>query len=71
MNELKETMLTCIFALCVYVALCMLMGKTLYGLPVNSCAVFQDGTKFNGDNIKQIDAYHEKTGQSFDYMECE
>lgn len=76
---LKEIALGTVFVLCLYAMFggyiaAMFSGK----LPImqrtetaRMCAVFQDGTKYGRDSVKSIDAYHEKTGQSFDYEVCE
>lgn len=38
--------------------------------PARMCAVFQDGTTYGRDSILSIDAYHKKTGQAFEMVEC-
>lgn len=79
MVKLKEITLGVVTALCLYVVFggyiaAMLNGKLPFMQrtePARMCAVFQDGTKYGRDSTLSIDAYHEKTGQSFDYEACE
>ncbi|WOZ57852.1 hypothetical protein ZP9_00038 [Shewanella phage ZP9] len=79
MHKLKKIILTFAFILCVYVVLggyiaAMFSGKLPMmknNEPARMCAVFQDGTKFGLDSVISIDAYHEKTKQSFDYERCD
>lgn len=76
---LKEAALGMVTALCLYAVfgsyiVAMLNGKFPFmqdNEPARMCAVFQDGTKYGRDSTLSIDAYHEKTGQSFDYEVCE
>lgn len=78
MQTLKNIGLTCAFILVVYAVLggyivAMFNGKMPMMQDNESkpmCAVFQDGTRFMRTRTISIDAYHEKTNQSFDYMEC-
>lgn len=79
MNALKDILLGCTFAVCLYVVfggyIVAMFNGDLPAMenhePKRSCAVFQDGTSFGRDSVISIDAYHEKTGQTFDYTECE
>ena len=76
---LKELLIGTVTALCLY----MVFGGYIVAIfngklpmmqnnePARMCAVFQDGTKYGRDSTLSIDAYHEKTGQSFDYEVCE
>lgn len=76
---IKETALGIVTAICLYAIFggyiaAMLNGKMPFmqdNEPDRMCAVFQDGTKYGRDSTLSIDAYHEKTGQSFDYEVCE
>jgi ABC-type long-subunit fatty acid transport system fused permease/ATPase subunit len=76
--SLKEITLGIVFALCLYMVfggyiVAMFNGKLPFmqhNEPKRMCAVFQDGTKYGRDSVKSIDAYHEKTGQSFEMVEC-
>ena len=76
---IKEIALGTVFALCLYVVFggyiaAMFNVKLPFmqdNEPKRMCAVFQDGTKYGRDIVISIDAYHEKTGQSFDYEACE
>lgn len=78
MQTLKNIALTCVFIAVVYAMFggylsAMFAGKLPMmknNEPARICAVFQDGTKFGRDSVISIDAYHEKTKQSFDYQEC-
>jgi len=78
MQTLKNIILTCVFIVVVYAVIggyivAMFNGKMPMmknNEPARMCAVFQDGTSFGRDSIISIDAYHEKTKQSFDYQEC-
>ena len=75
---LKNIMLTCVFALCLYAVLggyivAMFSGKLPFmqnNEPSRMCAAFQDGTTYGRDSILSIDAYHEKTGQVFEMVAC-
>ena len=75
---LKEIALGTAFALCLYAVFggyiaAMLNGKLPFmqdNEPARMCAVFQDGMVYGRDSVKSIDAYHEKTGQSFEMVEC-
>lgn len=76
--QIKNIALTCAFILCVYVVFggyiaAMFNGKLPMmknNEPTRMCAMFQDGTSFGRDSVISIDAYHEKTKQSFDYERC-
>lgn len=76
---LKEIALCTVCALCLYAVfggyiVAMFNGKLPFmqdNEPARMCAVFQDGTKYGRDSTISIDAYHEKTGQSFEMAECE
>lgn len=76
---IKEIALGTVFALCLYAVfggyiVAMFNGKLPMMQrtePARMCAVFQDGTKYGRGSVKSIDAYHEKTGQSFDYEVCD
>lgn len=78
MQTLKSIALTCVFILVVYAVLGGYIVAMFNGNlpmmqnnePARMCAAFQDGTKFGRDRVISIDAYHEKTKQSFDYQEC-
>jgi len=75
---LKETALGIVTALCLYAIFGGYIAAMFNGkLPiqqsekqVSMCAVFQDGTTYGRDSTISIDAYHERTKQSFDYQEC-
>lgn len=75
----KEVALCALTALCLYAffggyIVAMFNGKLPMQQPVKQarmCAVFQDGTTYGSDSVISIDAYHEKTGQSFDYQKCQ
>lgn len=77
-NMVKEVALCALTALCLYAffggyIMAMFKGKLPMQQPVEQvrmCAVFQDGTTYGSDSALSIDAYHEKTGQSFDYQKC-
>lgn len=79
MVKLKEITIGIVTALCLYALFgcyiaAMLNGKMPFmqdNEPARMCAVFQDGTTYGRDSTLSIDAYHEKTGQSFDYEVCE
>ena len=79
MQALKKIIITFVFIVCVYTVIggyisAMFNGKLPFMQnkePARMCAVFQDGTKYGRDSVISIDAYHEKTGQSFDYEVCE
>lgn len=79
MVKLKEITLGIVTALCLYAIfggyiVAMLNGKFPFmqdNEPARMCAVFQDGIKYGRDSTLSIDAYHEKTWQSFDYEVCE
>ncbi|MGL4518064.1 MAG: hypothetical protein ACRCUH_15395 [Shewanella sp.] len=78
-NMVKEVVLCALTALCLYAffgsyIVAMFNGK----LPmqqsekqVSMCAVFQDGMTYGSDSVLSIDAYHERTKQSFDYQQCQ
>lgn len=76
---IKEIALGTVCALCLYVVFGGYIAAMFNGKlpmmqrtePARMCAVFQDGTKYGRDSVKSIDAYHENTGQSFDYEVCE
>lgn len=76
--SLKEITLGIVTALCLYAIFggyiaAMFNGKLPMmqdNEPARMCAVFKDGTKYGRDSVKSIDAYHEKTGQSFEMVEC-
>ena len=78
-GKLKEITLGIVTALCLYAIFGSYIAAMLTGKmpmmqnnePARMCAVFQDGTKYGRDSTLSIDAYHEKTGQSFDYEACE
>ncbi|MBP6517882.1 hypothetical protein [Shewanella sp.] len=75
---LKEIALGTVCALCLYAMfggyiVAMFNGKLPFmqhNEPKQMCVVFQDGTKYGLDSVISIDAYHEKTGQSFEMVEC-
>lgn len=75
---LKEITLGIAFALCLYAIFggyiaAMFNGKLPFMQrtePARMCAVFQDGTKYGRDSTLSVGAYHEKTGQSFEMVEC-
>jgi hypothetical protein len=77
--SLKEITLGIVTALCLYAVFGGYIAAMFNGNlpfmqrtePAQMCAVFQDGTKYGRDSTLSIDAYHEKTGQSFDYEVCE
>lgn len=76
---LKELLINTVTALCLYAIFggyiaAMFNGKLPLmqdNEPARMCAVFQDGTKYGRDSTLSIDAYHEKTWQSFGYEVCE
>lgn len=76
--SLKEITLGIVTALCLYAIFggyiaAMLNGRLPFmqdNEPARMCAVFQDGTKYGRDSTLSIDAYHEKTGQSFEITGC-
>ena len=78
-NMVKEVMLCALTALCLYAffggyIVAMFSGKLPMmqdNEPAKMCAVFQDGMTYGSDSILSIDAYHEKTGQIFDYQKCQ
>lgn len=78
MVKLKEITLAIVTALCLYAIFGSYIAAMLNGNmpfmqdnePARMCAVFQDGTKYGRDSTLSIDAYHEKTGQSFYYEVC-
>lgn len=75
---IKEIALGTVFALCLYMVFggyiaAMFNGKLpmmKHNEPKRMCAVFQDGMVYGRDSVISIDAYHEKTGQSFEMVEC-
>lgn len=77
-NMVKEVALCALTALCLYAffggyIVAMFSGKLPMmqdNEPAKMCAVFQDGMTYGSDSILSIDAYHEKTGQSFYYEVC-
>lgn len=77
-GKLKEITLGIVTALCLYAIFggyiaAMLNGRLPFmqdNEPVRMCAVFQGGTTYGRDSTLSIDAYHEKTGQSFEMVEC-
>lgn len=79
MNRLENIALTCLFIVVVYAMFGGYIVAMFSGYlpamqdnePNHMCAVFQDGTKFGRDRVISIDAYHEKTKQSFDYEVCD
>lgn len=79
LTSLKEIALGTVCALCLYSVFggyiaAMLNGKLPFmqdNEPARMCAVFQDGMVYGRDSTISIDAYHEKTGQSFDYEVCD
>jgi ABC-type long-subunit fatty acid transport system fused permease/ATPase subunit len=76
--SLKEITLGIVTALCLYAIFggyiaAMFNGKLPFmqdNEPARMCAVFQDGMVYGRDSTLSIDAYHEKTGQSFEMVEC-
>lgn len=77
-GKLKEITLGIVTVLCLYALfgsyiVAMLNGKLPFmqnNESARMCAVFQDGTKYGRDSTLSIDAYHEKTGQIFEMVEC-
>jgi hypothetical protein len=75
---LKELLIGTVTALCLYIVfggyiVAIFNGKLPFmqnNEPARMCAVFQDGTTYGRDSILSIDAYHEKTGQVFEMVEC-
>lgn len=75
---LKELLIGTVTALCLYIVfggyiVAIFNGKLPMmqnNEPARMCAVFQDGTTYGRDSILSIDAYHEKTGQVFEMVEC-
>lgn len=75
---LKELLIGAVTALCLYIVfgsyiVAILSGKLPFmqnNEPARMCAVFQDGTTYGSDSILSIDAYHDKTKQSFEMMAC-
>lgn len=78
-SMVKEVSLCALAALCLYAffgsyIVAMFSGKLPMmqdNEPAKMCAVFQDGTTYGRDSILSIDAYHEKTGQIFDFQKCQ
>lgn len=75
---LKEITLGIVTALCLYAIFggyiaAMLNGKLPFmqdNEPARMCAVFPDGVVYGRDSFVSIKAYHEKTKQSFEMVEC-
>lgn len=75
---LKDLLLGTVTALCLYIVfggyiVAIFNGKLPMmqnNEPARMCAVFQDGTTYGRDSILSIDAYHEKTKQSFEMVVC-
>ena len=75
---IKELLIGTVTALCLYAIfggyiVAILNGKLPMmqnSEPARMCAVFQDGTTYGRDSILSIDAYHEKTKQSFEMVAC-
>lgn len=75
---LKELLINTVAALCLYIVfggyiVAIFNGKfpmMQNNEPARMCAVFQDGTTYGRDSILSIDAYHEKTKQSFEMVVC-
>ena len=75
---LKELLVGAVTAMCLYIVfggyiVAIFNGKLPMmqnNEPARMCAVFQDGTTYGRDSILSIDAYHEKTGQSFEMVVC-
>ena len=75
---LKELLIGAVTALCLYIVfggyiVAIFNGKLPMmqnNKPARMCAVFQDGTKYGRDSILSIDAYHDKTKQSFEMVVC-
>ena len=75
---LKELLIGTVTALCLYVVFSGYIVAIFNGKlpmmqnnePARMCAVFQDGTKYGRDSILSIDAYHDKTKQSFEMVVC-
>ena len=75
---LKELLIGAVTALCLYIVfggyiVAIFNGKLPMmqnNEPARMCAVFQDGTKYGRDSILSIDAYHDKTKQSFEMVVC-
>lgn len=71
---IKDILLGCVFATILYAVfggyiVAMFNAMENRETP-RMCAVFQDGMTYGRDSTLSIDAYHERTGQSFDYTEC-
>lgn len=70
---LKEILIGTVSALCLYIIFGSYIVAIFNGKlpmmqnnePARMCAVFQDGTTYGSDSILSIDAYHEKSKQSF------
>lgn len=75
---LKGLLIDTVAALCLYIVfggyiVAIFNGKLPMmknNEPARMCAVFQDGTTYGRDSILSIDAYHEKTSQSFEMVVC-
>lgn len=75
---LKELLIGTVTALCLYIVfggyiVAIFNGKLPMmqnNEPARMCAVFHDGTAYGRDSILSIDAYHEKTKQSFEMVVC-
>lgn len=75
---IKDIILGCVFVLVLYSILggyiVAMFNGVLPGMenhePPQMCVVFKDGTTYGRDSKLSIAAYHERTGQSFDYREC-
>ncbi len=78
MQTLKNTVLSIAFLVVAYFVFGGYIVAMFNGLlpmqypykPVRTCAIFQDGTQYASDHWRAIDRYHEKTGQSFEYLAC-
>ena len=75
---LRELLIGTVTALCLYIVFGSYIVAIFNGkLPMmqnnehaQMCAAFQDGTTYGRDSILSIDAYHEKTKQSFEMVAC-
>lgn len=75
---LKELLINTVAALCLYIVFGSYIVAIFNGKlpmmqnnePARMCAVFQDGTTYGSGSILSIDAYHEKTKQSFEMVVC-
>lgn len=78
MQTLKNIILTCVFAFCVYAVLVSYLVAMFNGSlpmmrnnePARVCAAFPDGNSYGRDSVKSIEKYSKKTRQSFEYKDC-